>query len=506
MLTASFPASVVAERGEPDGRTVTGVAVPWNVSGRVADGTVVRFLPGALDADGRPVALRDHDRSRPVGRVVDAAAGPDGLIATTRIARTAAGDETLTLAADGVLMFSVGVNPTAFHHDGDELVVEAADWQELSLLPIGAFADAVVTEVNATAPNPGANMETVVNAAALEPDRPPVDPPPDPLPAAVEAARVVPIHAAARRPASDLTLAGLAQLWAASSRGEIDTAGVRARIAAALANVTTDGATNVAAIVRPAYQSEIVGLVDQGRPLIDAIAGAPLPASGMAIEFPQWAVPPQVGLQVNEKDEVTSVVVTMTTGTAPVLTWAGANDVSLQAVQRSSPSFLEAYLRAAAIDFAKKTDAYVASTLLNVAGVVPPATDFVSNIAALVGAMNPATTPGGPLFVAVSQDVGVGLIGVNQADGPAFWSGSVRFGSMPVSADAGGLLIFVDPNLPIKTYLAGSRQGATWHQSPGAPADIRVVDVSLLGLDIGVYGFGALTVEWPGAFQKLTTL
>ena len=45
---------------------------------------------------------------------------------------------------------------------------------------------------------------------------------------------------------------------------------------------------------------------------------------------------------------------------------------------------------------------------------------------------------------------------------------------------------------------------ATWYEDPANPQEIRVVDVSLLGLDIGVYGFGALGVEVPTAFKKIT--
>jgi hypothetical protein len=49
-------------------------------------------------------------------------------------------------------MFSVGVNPirAAYNPDG-VLEVAGGDWQELSLLPVGAFTDALVTEVAASA-------------------------------------------------------------------------------------------------------------------------------------------------------------------------------------------------------------------------------------------------------------------------------------------------------------------------------------------------------------------
>ena len=73
---------------------------------------------------------------------------------------------------------------------------------------------------------------------------------------------------------------------------------------------------------------------------------------------------------------------------------------------------------------------------------------------------------------------------------------------MTPSVTGGGLDMFVDTSLPAGTMIGGSKQAATVHKSAGAPADIRVVDVSLLGLDVGVYGYLAVTVEYPKAHRQ----
>jgi hypothetical protein len=54
--------------------------------------------------------------------------------------------------------------------------------------------------------------------------------------------------------------------------------------------------------------------------------------------------------------------------------------------------------------------------------------------------------------------------------------------------------------------LLGSRQGAANYGGPDTSADVRVVDVSLLGVDIGVYFYAALAIEYPGAFAKLSAV
>lgn len=100
-------------------RTITFIAVPWNQETTVADrdgkplGEV--FERGAFDgietrSPDNPVTVnRDHDPHRLVGKAVDFdPADERGLITVARISRTPLGDETLQLAADGVLRASVG--------------------------------------------------------------------------------------------------------------------------------------------------------------------------------------------------------------------------------------------------------------------------------------------------------------------------------------------------------------------------------------------------------------
>ena len=243
---------------------------------------------------------------------------------------------------------------------------------------------------------------------------------------------------------------------------------------------------------------------------MDALSSSPLPAAGMSIEYPQWDTTapnggmPTTGIQAVEKTAIVSTPVKMVMKSNPVITIAGGNDISLQAVERSSPSFLAAYLEAAAADWAKKASAYVVDKLDDGAATATPGTSFLSNIQALLAALDPALTPAGPLFVAMSHDVAIQLIGVQTPDGPAFWSGTINFGSMTPTTTAGGLDMFVDTSLPAGTMIGGSKQAATVHKSAGAPADIRVVDVSLLGLDVGVYGYLAVTVEYPKGIAKMT--
>ena len=79
-------------------------------------GYFVQLYTGAYDGIERRAnrirVNRDHDVTRTVGRAVSFSPGrSEGLVAKLRIANTPLGDETLTLADDGVLDASAGYLP-----------------------------------------------------------------------------------------------------------------------------------------------------------------------------------------------------------------------------------------------------------------------------------------------------------------------------------------------------------------------------------------------------------
>jgi HK97 family phage prohead protease len=137
-------------------RSISGVAVTYDETATVNDGTQVRFLQGSLPVTGRdPKLYMQHDANQIVGKVVERVDTPQGMMFTAKISSTRLGDEALTLANDGVIdAVSVGVTPTKFSYDEEGvMIVESATWSELSLVSEGAFSGAVITEVAASAPD-----------------------------------------------------------------------------------------------------------------------------------------------------------------------------------------------------------------------------------------------------------------------------------------------------------------------------------------------------------------
>lgn len=177
-------------------RTITGIAAPYNVVATVNDGTEVMFAPGSLPVDGKnPKLYMYHDSTQAIGIVTAREDTPDGMLFTAKISTTALGDEALVLAADGVLdSVSVGVNPTEFEIDQNGvMIVTAANWLELSLVPQPAFAGATITDVAASIPTSDEEMSDNTKEEAdtpepLEPQENPVSE--TPAPEVIEASTV----------------------------------------------------------------------------------------------------------------------------------------------------------------------------------------------------------------------------------------------------------------------------------------------------------------------------
>lgn len=544
-IRATFAGTLLTAAGtDPARRTITGIAVPYGVPGTVSSGDTVVFEPGSLDAAARPVALRDHDRTRPIGVVTAATNTPGALTATVRVSGTRDGDDALVLAADGALpMFSVGADPTDASYDADGVLrVRAADWLELSLLTIGAYSAARVSSVTATKGEP-----VPLTTLSDDPVTPDPDAPPDPdddaepnddiepdLPAdavvpdlVTAGARLVPLAAARGRgtgrapqahPFAAVDIRAFAQLLTAAAglderavaavRQIITSPGARAvSIQAALTDVKLVGTDNIGAMQRPGYQAELVEIVSHGSPLVEVLRQGDLQRGDYPnVTFNAWTKTPQVALQSGEKVPINSTPVAIGPASVPVQTWATGNDISQQILDFGSPSFVEDYIRAAGVDYAETIETYAATALLAAATDVPAlaGATFLEVVGGLFGGLDPTKVPPGGVFLAVAWDVWVSMMGITVNDGPAFWNGTISFGSILPTADVGGLSIIVSTNLAAGTYLLGLRNGATWYDLPGTPFNLRAINVGQLGLDIGVFGYGALGVQFAGAFVKTT--
>jgi len=153
-LTSENTFSIDAAAGDAPRRQISGVAVEYNKIATVSDGTKVMFLPGSLSAEGRnPKLYMQHDSSQILGQVTEREDVGTAMMFVARISATRLGDEAMILVADGTIdSVSVGVNPTKFYDDDGVMVIQAATWQELSLVSQPAFEGSVITDIAASIP------------------------------------------------------------------------------------------------------------------------------------------------------------------------------------------------------------------------------------------------------------------------------------------------------------------------------------------------------------------
>jgi len=351
-----------APAGELPRRTLAGVAVKYDVEAMVSDGQKVRFAPGSLPIEGKkPKMYLYHDASKPVGIVESRVEVGDSVLFEARISETLLGNEALTLAADGVLdAVSVGVMPTRFSYEGDVMVIEAAEWHELSLVPFGAVPGAVVERVAATIHQPEPEISNNEKENPRE-ETTPMENQPVEQPAVIEAQPITTTVFA--QPRAAFRLPSPAEYMAAYFRGGADFAQFNANIKAAAPDITTADTPGI-------LPTPIIGTVYDGlnaiRPFVSAIGAKAMPESGATFRRPVITVRPAVTQQpTGQLNQLDPSTVTVANNNVNKLTFGTFVTMSEQDIDWSDPASLNIVLEQLAIAYGQATDNYAIDTCRN---------------------------------------------------------------------------------------------------------------------------------------------
>lgn len=331
--------------------------VRWGeVATRTMEGIHETFVRGAFEGtDASSVVLESqrHD-----GAVVGVAESiderEDGAYATFRVARTANGDELLTLASEGVLRgASVVFHPVKHRNVKGVVERQRVELARVAVLPRGAYPSAQVLSVRSE------DMEVPVTDPVVQPvDLSPTIARVDNIETAIarmEALAAVP-------PATDLRYRSLRDFTEAVFRREIPSPkwGVQSSDEAyeIVRTVADQLTSNNAGVNANSWITDVKRIVNLGRRAITAMGGPqPLPESGLTISYPFLSSSNTlIAAQATQKTEIQSARVDIDAGTATVATYAGGSDISRQLLDRSSPSYLEAYQRIMLAAWASVTD------------------------------------------------------------------------------------------------------------------------------------------------------
>ena len=355
----AVPVTLDAAAGEDAPRTITGIAVPWDTVATVSGGEKVMFKRGAFDLNAKPARLLENHDGRPIGIVNELIDLDNGLGFTASFARSKAADDVVELiqmsAYDSV---SVGAVPKKFKYDKNGvMIVSSADLQELSVVSVPAFADAVIEQIaasehdpeevveEANEPKPDTSLqeETMSQETQVEASAPDVIP-------------TSPIFASARR---EFKLPSASEYIASFVRGGHDWAQMNENIRAAAPDITTPDIPGVipTPIVQPIFNS-FVG----SRPLVDATSVRQMPQGGSIFIRPVVSVHSSIGTATQNTTitasafEVNDVQITKTIQ-------GGYVEISEASLDWSQPEVLAALLDDMARVYADRTDLLACSEL-----------------------------------------------------------------------------------------------------------------------------------------------
>jgi HK97 family phage prohead protease len=519
--------TVDAAKGDAPRRTISGTAVPYNVPATVSDGTAVIFRPGSLPVEGKaPRLFMYHDASMPVGVVTERVDTEQGMMFSAKISATALGNDALVMAMDGTIdQVSVGVNPVKFSYDdAGTMIIEEASWQELSLVPIGAFGD--MANIASVAASIHQEPEEVVLNEEVVPEQE-IEPMSEVTVPAVEATiSTAPIFAQAKR---EFAMPSAAEVLAAYHIGGDTYAKVsdafkqaqrknQSALQAAAGDIVTGdtpGLLNIP-VLGPLFQD-----LNFVRPVVSAFGARAMPSTtSRQFVRPTITTHTSAAVQSNQLDAVSATTMVIAANTVTKSTVAGQVTLSVQDIDFTDPSALQLVLNDLAGEVLIKTDDIAADAL--VAGKTASgstwtvtANDPSSLIESLYDAAREITEDSNyfPTHLCVSPDVwqklGQQLDGSKRpvlgytTNGVMGQNSIGRVGGLAYNAmDVFGLDLVVDNNFAAGTMLVVYSPGFEIYESGASLQSFE--NPSTLGRTLSIHQYFATFVAKSSFIQSIT--
>jgi len=291
-------------------------------------------------------------------------------------------------------------------------------------------------------------------------------------------------------------------------RGRSKDAAAGERIVRALEHMLT---SDTPGLLPVPFVGDLLGRISAVRPLVESSNRQPLPASGMQFKRPVITQHTEVDVQVTEKTEVASQK--MTVGSLPVdlETLAGAVNMSIQEIERSDPSALDLVFQDLAAQYGKRTELRAAAMYVegtDTSATVDDPIDETSTAEEIrqalyeaSGLIYAATDGTFPNVIYASMDMWALIGRYSRAINPQ--DRDVLSSPDSLTLSIAGIPVVVSPALPAGTLDAARSSYFETYEQPGAPVELRALEVSVLGWEVGVYGMFAGVVTDAGAFVHL---
>lgn len=477
-------------------REVSGIAVPYDNTIDIGGGWSERFEKGAVDLNADVKLFRDHKDI--IGLVTEMKDSDEGLSIRAKISETSLGNETLALVKDGAIRsFSVGFIPVIDEKKDKTIIRKKVNLKEISLVAFPAYENASVTEVREENNQEEISMENqtvdYTNAIAEVRNH------------AEELERRLDVIASEKVSTSaQPQFRSYGEYVKAVASGDVD------------AHRDYTGPTTSDTIMKNTWVTDVIQVLNAGRPTWAALSSASLPADGNNVEYPVRVTNgTDVTEQAAQGDELAYGSIEITSATSPIKTYGGYTNMSRQLVERSSVAYVDAAFRAMVAKYAAVTNAAARSVLgtatgFNTSNLSAFDADHILEVLADCAIKVNGDTGKALEFILCSADVFKSVAKVTDGSNRPLLSNAGAtvntFGSInPVGLTGSilGLPLVMDPSLAAGSLFVGNSSAVTTFESAGAPFQLTDSDITNLTNTMSVYGYAAIASLDPKAMVKV---
>ena len=273
--------------------------------------------------------------------------------------------------------------------------------------------------------------------------------------------------------------------------------GARAAAGERLARVVANTLSpDVPGIVPTQHLAQIIDVINKNRPIVESARKVALTSGKLT--YPRITQRPVVGKQTTEKTELPSQKMTVGMEQVTAETFGGSGDLSWQAINWSSPDALTLFFDLMAEAYAITTETQAGTVLGSgtATDVELGSDDFAGWYAALTAAAGEVYA-GSRRFantVWASPAMGFHLRGLVSNLTPSF-GGAGGFA---------GLQLVTSQGLVGNAVLVGDSQSLLVAETAGAPVEMRAVEPSIGGMELGVIGAFVAELTDPLAVVGIT--
>jgi len=281
--------------------------------------------------------------------------------------------------------------------------------------------------------------------------------------------------------------------------GDVVRDAARERLLRAPAHTVT---TDVEGLLPPQHIAQIMDIIDASRPVV--VTGNRVNLNNGKLTWPKITSRPRVRVQTTEKTETSSVRMGVDMMDETADTYLGAGNLSWQAINWSTPDALQLWFELAAEQYAIETEAAADHVLAKAASTIGSGSlsaaggntfeEWMAAVTAGVAQVYDATRAI-PDTVYLSPDMFFDAASlVSNTNANLINSGSLNIAGL--SGTLAGLRVVTSAGFKVSTAIVGDSRALLVGETPGAPVELRAVEPSIGGMEVGVIGaFKAISFD-----------